>query len=466
MESSYVDLADAGTWSSTTCAACATSSRRSARGASSTSAARAARCRGRWRPATPSAASWWPRSTATCSRWPRSHLGLRRAPGLRVRHADGRALLAAEGDASADAILIDAFVGARVPRHLATLEALRDAARVLAPRGALAINVVDAAPLPDARAIAAGLREVFADGRGDRRAARAARPARRQRRAARRARLAAARAPARPRRGRSLPRRAAGPGPRGALLRGSLGLDGLARGALRRRGCADACTDRPHSRPLDDPAELGALVRALRRARPRGPRPRLARLRRRRPGPERRPVAGRGPRHRADPRPLRVHHPRPRRAADHHGPLVRRPVHHDPARPRPRRGRRVGRRRARQGHPRPADLHAALVVPRPGQPANRGKATALTHDQFHYAFTNTISEADSRAAYERYAVPAAEPGAVRGRGGELQPAHGGEGRLRERRTARRCCCWPAARTTSCPPRRRTRSPRSTRSPAP
>jgi spermidine synthase len=92
----------------------------------------------------------------------RAHLGLRRAPGLRVRHADGRALLAAEPDASADAILIDAFVGARVPRHLATLEALHDAARVLAPRGALAINVVDAAPLPDARAIAAGLREVFA----------------------------------------------------------------------------------------------------------------------------------------------------------------------------------------------------------------------------------------------------------------------------------------------------------------
>ncbi|MEP6952712.1 MAG: fused MFS/spermidine synthase [Solirubrobacteraceae bacterium] len=91
----------------------------------------------------------------------RAHLGLRRAPGLRVRHADGRALLAAEDEASADAILIDAFVGARVPRHLATLEALHDAARVLAPRGALAINVVDAAPLPDARAIAAGLCEAF-----------------------------------------------------------------------------------------------------------------------------------------------------------------------------------------------------------------------------------------------------------------------------------------------------------------
>jgi spermidine synthase len=92
----------------------------------------------------------------------REHLGLRRAPGLRVRHADGRALLAGERDGSADAIFVDAFVGARVPRHLATVDALADAARALAPRGALAINVADASPLPDARAIAAGLAETFA----------------------------------------------------------------------------------------------------------------------------------------------------------------------------------------------------------------------------------------------------------------------------------------------------------------
>src|SRR5215217_4617302 len=44
----------------------------------------------------------------------REHLGLRRAPGLRVRHGDGRAFLATRGDGSADAILVDAFVGARV----------------------------------------------------------------------------------------------------------------------------------------------------------------------------------------------------------------------------------------------------------------------------------------------------------------------------------------------------------------
>jgi spermidine synthase len=92
----------------------------------------------------------------------REHLGLRRAPGLRVRRGDGRAFLATRRDGSADAILVDAFVGARVPRHLVTAEALADAARVLAPGGVLAVNVVDAPPLNDARAIAAGLNEAFA----------------------------------------------------------------------------------------------------------------------------------------------------------------------------------------------------------------------------------------------------------------------------------------------------------------
>jgi spermidine synthase len=92
----------------------------------------------------------------------REHLGLRRAPGLRVRQVDGRAFLTTRRDGSADAILVDAFVGARVPRHLVTAEALADAARVVAPGGALAVNVVDAPPLNDARAIASGLLEAFA----------------------------------------------------------------------------------------------------------------------------------------------------------------------------------------------------------------------------------------------------------------------------------------------------------------
>lgn len=70
----------------------------------------------------------------------RQHLGLRRAPGLRVRHADGRGHIAAQPDRSWDAIVIDAFVGACVPARLTTVEALSDAARV-APL--TLINLVD-----------------------------------------------------------------------------------------------------------------------------------------------------------------------------------------------------------------------------------------------------------------------------------------------------------------------------------
>ncbi|MFJ9173322.1 alpha/beta hydrolase [Streptomyces sp. NPDC102360] len=39
-------------------------------------------------------------------------------------------------------------------------------------------------------------------------------------------------------------------------------------------------------------------------------------------------------------------------------------------------------------------------------PANHHKAVGLTHEQWHYAFTNTFSEDESRALYKRYAVPA------------------------------------------------------------
>lgn len=88
----------------------------------------------------------------------RAHLGLRRQPGLKMRVGDGRAVVGAQPDHSVDAIVIDAFVGARVPRHLATREALADCHRVAA---LTIVNVVDKAGAPDARAIAAGLEEAY-----------------------------------------------------------------------------------------------------------------------------------------------------------------------------------------------------------------------------------------------------------------------------------------------------------------
>lgn len=39
-------------------------------------------------------------------------------------------------------------------------------------------------------------------------------------------------------------------------------------------------------------------------------------------------------------------------------------------------------------------------------PANRHRAVAFTPEQFHYAFTNTMSAEDSQIAYDRYAIAA------------------------------------------------------------
>ncbi len=88
----------------------------------------------------------------------RDHLGLRRAPGLHVRHAEGRAFVAGQPSGGWEAIVIDAFVGAAVPRRLITAEALADVARV-APLAL--VNVVDNRAARDVLAVAAGLAESY-----------------------------------------------------------------------------------------------------------------------------------------------------------------------------------------------------------------------------------------------------------------------------------------------------------------
>lgn len=42
-----------------------------------------------------------------------------------------------------------------------------------------------------------------------------------------------------------------------------------------------------------------------------------------------------------------------------------------------------------------------------GNPANRHRAVPLTYEQFRYAFANAVSEAEAKALYEKFAVPAA-----------------------------------------------------------
>jgi hypothetical protein len=88
----------------------------------------------------------------------RQHLGLRRAPGMRVRHAEGRAFVAGQPRQSWDAIVIDAFIGATVPRRLITAQAVAVVARV-APLAL--INVVDNRSAGEVRRVAAALTTAY-----------------------------------------------------------------------------------------------------------------------------------------------------------------------------------------------------------------------------------------------------------------------------------------------------------------
>jgi len=88
----------------------------------------------------------------------REHLGLRRAPGLRVRLAEGRAFLAGQRSAGWDAVVVDAFVAAAVPRRLITVQALAEVARV-APLAL--INVLDNRAAREVRTVGAGLATAY-----------------------------------------------------------------------------------------------------------------------------------------------------------------------------------------------------------------------------------------------------------------------------------------------------------------
>ncbi|MFZ0385468.1 MAG: fused MFS/spermidine synthase [Solirubrobacteraceae bacterium] len=88
----------------------------------------------------------------------RAHMGLRRAPGLRVRHAEGRRFLTGRPAARWDAVVIDAFVGAVVPRRLITAQAFAAVARA-APLAL--VNVVDNRAARDVRLVAAGLAAAY-----------------------------------------------------------------------------------------------------------------------------------------------------------------------------------------------------------------------------------------------------------------------------------------------------------------
>ena len=80
---------------------------------------------------------------------------------IRVRVADAREALGGMRDAGYDVVVVDVFAGARTPKHLTSVEFVREAARVLAPAGWLIANIADGPPLRYARAQVATIREVL-----------------------------------------------------------------------------------------------------------------------------------------------------------------------------------------------------------------------------------------------------------------------------------------------------------------
>lgn len=91
----------------------------------------------------------------------REHLPLPKRSGIKVRAIDGLAGIAEMRDHYADIVVLDAFVGARVPAELTTVEFLSDVHRVLSANGTIMINITDRAPLDYTRRVVAGVRAVF-----------------------------------------------------------------------------------------------------------------------------------------------------------------------------------------------------------------------------------------------------------------------------------------------------------------
>lgn len=91
----------------------------------------------------------------------RRELPLPRGHRIRVRPVDGRTGVAALTDASADALILDAYTDARVPPELTTLEAITAYRRVLASDGLFLANLADEPPLRYIARVAATVRAVF-----------------------------------------------------------------------------------------------------------------------------------------------------------------------------------------------------------------------------------------------------------------------------------------------------------------
>ncbi|PFG38416.1 spermidine synthase [Georgenia soli] len=92
----------------------------------------------------------------------REWFDLPRAPRLRIRTGDARAVTAAQRTGTWEVVVRDVFHHAEVPRHVRTLEAAADVHRALVPGGLYLLNLTDHPPLQKARMEVATLQQVFA----------------------------------------------------------------------------------------------------------------------------------------------------------------------------------------------------------------------------------------------------------------------------------------------------------------
>ncbi|MEO3814955.1 amino acid adenylation domain-containing protein [Sphaerisporangium sp. B11E5] len=88
-------------------------------------------------------------------------LDLRSLPDTRVMISGGREAAERLPSASADVILLDAFVGGKVPEELATADYMAELSRLLREPGTLVVNLADGGDLAFARRLLAGVHEVF-----------------------------------------------------------------------------------------------------------------------------------------------------------------------------------------------------------------------------------------------------------------------------------------------------------------
>lgn len=96
----------------------------------------------------------------------REHLPWSKDASIRVRYGDAREVVAKlpRGLAgAADLLIVDIFGGARIPRHVTSLEFYTSAIETLAPNGIVLVNIADGPPLHFARAQTATLQAAIGE---------------------------------------------------------------------------------------------------------------------------------------------------------------------------------------------------------------------------------------------------------------------------------------------------------------